>query len=249
MAFKRKPRKTSTVYNIDDVLHATMKIIEDRPGGYISQKAAGITGEVPTSQFVLQLLRTGSVGSYHNVKYDARIEEIKFHFSNPPGDNDEFLNTVYQLFCTGMVSENKIGYIAALPTMYESMKGRTTKLMKIAEKYSTSNYMGEIGKPDSFAVKLVDITDFKQTNIISGEQEKHYLYRVTDRIGNCGLIFSVFPPRETPGTSETAAFKLWDCFEFKGTPKKQEPNKDTGIKETVFGNVTVTEMIGQGTEE
>jgi hypothetical protein len=243
----KKPRKTSTVYEINDVLHATMKIIEDR-GGYVSQKAAAITGEVPTSQFVLQLLRNGSTGSYHDVKHDAIIEDIKSHFSIENGP-DDFLNTIYQLMCTGMVSERMIGFIVALPSMYDSMKGRTTRLMNLAEKYSNSNYMGEIGKPDTFTVKLVGWCEFKKTNAVSGEQEKHYLYRVTDRIGNCGLIFSVYPPKDTPGVSETAAFKLWDCFEMKATPKKQEPNKDTGIKETVFGNTTVTEMIGQGTEE
>src|ERR1035437_6589554 len=235
MAYKKKPRKTSTVYAIEDVLHAAMKSIEDRPG-FVSQATAKITGEVPTSQFVLQILRNSKHDDFFQEKNRKRISEIKFHFSNTPNGPDEFLHTVYELFCTGMVSENKIGFIAALPTMYDSLKTRTTKLMKIAEKYSNSNYIGEIGKPQSFTVKLVDIFDYKKKNEVSGEDEKFYIYRVTDRIGNCGLIFSIYPPRDTPGVSRTSAFKLWDCFEMKATPKKQEPNKETGIKETVFGN-------------
>jgi hypothetical protein len=63
------------------------------------------------------------------------------------------------------------------------------------------------------------------------------------------LFFSKNPPSNINSNIECLPIKIWDCFEMSATPKKMEPNKETGVKETQFNRVKITEFIGPGTEE
>jgi len=239
----KKLRKPITVFNIIDVLCVTLQTIEDR-GKYVSQKTSDSTGEVSTTKFVVNHLKTSDLDLKELYsKYLDKTNEIRKHFSSPPIEQDKFLETIYNLFSIGMVSEKMIGYIVALPSMYETMYQRTAKLLKIADKYAASSYMGEIGKQDIFTVKLLEVLEFSKK-----EQEVFFLYRVSDILGNLGFFFSKIPPVNYPGDL-TLPIKLWDCFEMRATPCKIEPNKETGIKETQFSKIEIIEIIGKGTEE
>jgi hypothetical protein len=250
----KKLRKTTSVYNIPDVLTVTLKVIEERKE-YISQKTASTTNEIPTSKFVLQHLPIflelpNAEKNALNEKYHQKVKEIQDYFSLQPRDpNDSFLATIHDLMGTGMSSERMLGFIVALPWMYETHYTRTSKLMKLAEKYSSSNYMGTIGDRETFIVKLIDVSNFKKIDEKTGEIVTLYVYRISDQIGNIGLFFSKHPPSDTISSVETLNIQLWDCFEFSGTPKKNEPNIVTGIKETQFTSVKITEFIGRGSEE
>jgi hypothetical protein len=254
MAFHRKLRKPTTVFDIHDVLYATLKVMDDR-NGYVSKKTADVSGECPTSQFVLSFLKEVSISSSGfpdeiKQKYFNKVSEIITHFSQPPADmNDEFLRKVYEFFITRSVSDRMIGFIVALPSMYEHLHQRTSSLMKIAEKYSTSNYMGEIGVRDVFFVKLLDVQEFHKEDD-NGVDQLLYIYRVSDKIGNIGFFFSKNPPVDNEtSTVEKLPIKKFHCFEIKATVKKQMPNRDTGIKETQFTRVRIVEVVGEGTEE
>jgi hypothetical protein len=155
---------------------------------------------------------------------------------------------VHRLLATGMVSNRMIGFIVALPWMYSNLYNRTSKLMKIAEKYAQSNYIGTIGLRETFLMKVLDVSKFKKTKTDTTEEE-YYIYRLSDRLGNFGFFFSKYPPSDVISNTECLPIKIWDCFEMKATPKKMGPNKETGIKETQFADVIVTEFIGPGSEE
>jgi hypothetical protein len=236
-------RKPSTVFNVYDVLVATLKVMEDR-GTYVSKKASEVTGETPTSQFVIAYLKGNpTIPEDNRTKYFNQAEEIANHFRQPPSGFDDFLEKVYTILVSGAVTDKMIGFVTALPWMYQNLTNRTSKLMKIAQKYASSNYMGELGTRDSFFVKLLDVNEF--TKKTTGQpDEKVYIYRIADQGGNYGIFFSSHPPE-----SEMLPVKVWDCFEMKATPKKQQPNRETGIKETQFSHVKVMEVLGQGSEE
>ena len=256
MAFhKNKLRRPSTVFDIKDVLYATLKVMEDR-GGYVSNKSSERTGEAPTSQFVLSYLKEISlsgIGFPEGIKekFSQKVTDISIHFSQPPEDtNNEFDRKVYELLSVRSVSDRMIAYIVALPSMYENIHNRTSNLLKIAEKYSTSNYIGEIGVSGEFTVKLLDVHDFHKLDD-NGVNQILYIYRISDRNGNIGFFFSKDPPADNTEstTIEKLPIKVWDCFQFEAIPKKQSPNRETGIKETQFTKVKIIEVIGQGTEE
>ena len=230
---------TKTFFEILEVLEATLKVMEDR-GEYISQKSSKNNGETPTSHFVIQYLKNGLDKTVEMAKFSEKAEEMRAYFSVVPKDpNDGFLKKVYELMQIRTVSEKMIGFIVALPNMYEHTLGRANKLMNIAQKYSQSSYIGTIGIRDIFIVKVVDIVEMTKISNTTGEKETFFLYRVSDRLGNMGLFFK----------NEKSDMELWDCFEMRATPKKQEPNTKTGIKETQFIQVQITEYIGRGTEE
>jgi hypothetical protein len=143
-----------------------------------------------------------------------------------------------------------IAFIVALPWMYENLHDRVSKLMQIAEKYANSNYIGEIGVRDNFIMKCLDVQEYKRKDETTGEDNIFYIYRIVDRIGNYGFFFSEYPPAKNMTSSlEHLIIDVWDCFEMRANPKKMEPNRETGIKETQFNRVTITEFIGPGTEE
>jgi hypothetical protein len=224
--------------------------MEDR-GVYISNKAASATGEAPTSSFVLTSLKLNpEIPSAWKTKFADKVMEITAHFSQPSRNmDDEFARKVYDLMAARSVSDRMIAFIVALPSMYEHLHDRTSSLLKIAEKYSTSNYIGEIGVRDTIMVKLLDVHEFHKADD-SGVDQLLYIYRISDRIGNIGLFFSKNPPADnTTSTITKLPIKVWDCFEMKATPKKQMPNRETGVKETQFTRVRILEMIGTGTEE
>jgi len=149
-----------------------------------------------------------------------------------------------------MVSKKMIGFIVALPQMYHTILLRVEKLIKIADKYQSNSYMGTIGDREDFTVKLVSVKKCSKVSELSGNMEIFYLYHVVDRLGNIGFFFHKQPPADKePQGIDFLIIKLWDCFEMRATPKKQEPNKETGIKETQFSRIEITELIGPGTEE
>jgi hypothetical protein len=123
--------------------------------------------------------------------------------------------------------------------MYDRTLGRANQLINIAQKYSQSSYMGTIGVRDLFIVKVVDIAEMNKVSDKTGERETFFLYRVVDQLGNLGVFFK----------NQKIDMDLWDCFEMRATPKNQNPNQKTGIKETQFGQVQITEYIGPGTQE
>jgi hypothetical protein len=252
MAFHKKPRKTSSVYKLTDILHATIKVIGDR-GEYVSKKASDASDKLgpPTTQFVLQILNDPDLLKTAILTTSKEnVAEIVSYFSLPPRTTDEFSQTVYSLFGTGMVTERMVGYIVALPWMYKNLSCRASKLIKIADKYSSSNYMGQLGVRDSFFVKLVEVIQITKPNE-EGMPETFFIYKVADQIGNFGLFFSKQPPADSDFKTvvEHLPIKVWDCFEMRATPKKMEPNKETGIKETQFSRIRIVDVIGQGTEE
>lgn len=246
-----KLRRTVTVYDIIDVILVTMKVMDDR-SGYVSKNNATATGEVPTATFVINHLKNhDKVSEEIKMDYGVLAKEVYDYFKMPPRDpSDAFLSQVYSLMVTSKVSEKSIAFIVALPWLYENIHNRTIKLLKIAEKYTSSNYMGELGVRGTFIVKLLDVSEFKKQDPAGGQESHFWIYRIADPVGNFGIFFSKFPPFDgSLNLLDCLPIKLWDCFEMLATPKKMQPNRETGIKETQFSNVELTEIIGEGTEE
>lgn len=235
-------RRPTAVFDIDSVLHATLAVMKERSGEFVSQKKSQETGAMPTSKFVLQKLRSDPASDRFNLpEFDEEVRLIKSHFiADPNIAHDEFITKVKEILATGVVTERMIGFVVALPHLYHQKVNRASALTKIADKYSQSSYIGEIGTREEFFVKLVATHQFEK------EGQNLTLYKVADQLGNFGFFFA------KTGTLNDEEGKpivdLYDCFLMKATPKKHEIGK-TGVRETQFSRVRIIENVGKGSNE
>lgn len=235
-------RRPTAVFDIDSVLHATLAVMKERGGEFISAKKAAETGGTPTSKWVLQKLRSDPANSKFSLpEFEEEVRAIRDHFwMDPNPSSDYFISRVKEILGTGVVTETMIGFIVALPHLYTQKVKRTSELSKIADKYSQSSYIGEIGTRDEFFVKLVSVHNFEK------EGQQLTLFKVADQLGNFGFFFA------KAGTLNDADGKpiidIFDCFLMKATPKKHEIGK-TGVRETQFSRVRIIENVGKGSNE
>lgn len=240
-------RRTTAVYNVKVVLHATLVVMEEHGGQFISGKKAEQTGELPTSHFVVKKLQTAPHESLINMANDALVQEVITHFKSvaTPASGDDFLTKVKEILSIGSVSERMVGFVVALPHMYTQRKERVGNLSRIADKYAQSNFIGEVGNREEFFVKLIDTTDIQKKDD-SGAVQNLTIYRVTDQLGNYGYFFSKLG--SLANLDGTPIIKHFDCFLMKATPKKHGVG-NSGIKETQFSRVRIIQNIGKGSEE
>jgi hypothetical protein len=240
-------RRTSAVYNVKVVLHATLVVMEEHGGEFISGKRATSTGELPTSHFVVKKLQSVPHESLINAANDGFVQEILSHFKSviSPPEPDDFLTKVKEILSIGSVSERMIGFIVALPHTYNQHKNRVGNLSRIADKYAQSNYIGEVGNREEFFVKLIDTNNIQKKDN-NGSVQDLTIYRVTDQLGNYGYFFSKLG--SLSNLDGTPIIKKFDCFLMKATPKKHGVGNN-GIKETQFSRVRIIENVGKGSEE
>jgi hypothetical protein len=236
-------RRPTAVFDIDSVLHATLQVMEDRGGEFISGKKAQETGQTSTAKFVIQKIQNNPDGTKIFIpKWAEKAEEIKNHFRLTVNtEGDEFISRVKEILATGIVTERMIGFIVALPSLYERKVSRVTELTKVADKYATSNYIGEIGTREEFFVKLLSV----KSGIIKDGVDIT-VYKVADQLGNYGYFFA-----KTGTLNDEDGLpivKPFDCFLMKATPKKHEIGK-SGVRETQFSRVRILQNVGEGSSE
>jgi hypothetical protein len=239
-------RRPSSTFNVNTVLHATIKVIEDQGGKFVSAQKSRETGDLPTSHFVIQKLQSvKNADDLIDPKNQEEVQAIIKHYKESPAV-DDFATKVKEILTVGVVSERMIAFIVALPHMYSQKKDRIVKLAKIADKYTSSTYIGEIGQREEFFVKLVETQEFVKTDPNTGVTQNLRIYKVADQLGNYGYFFA------KAGSLADAEGKpivdLYDCFLMKATPKNHAVGR-TGIKETQFSRVRIVQNIGKGSEE
>lgn len=232
-------RRPTSVFDVDSVLHATLLVLKET-GKFVSNKTSLDTGETPTSKFVIQKLKSIMNTKFIVPEFEEKVKQIKEHFLSLPAHGDDFMNQVKEILLTGSVTEKRVSIVVYLPYMFEKKENRINELSKIAEKYSNSNYIGEIGTREEFFVKLISIYNFEK------DGEKLVLYKVVDKQGNYGFFFS--KDGSLKDQDGKPIIDLYDCFVMKATPKKHEIGK-SGIKETQFSRVRIIQNVGKGSKE
>lgn len=240
-------RRPASVYNVATVLHATLVAMDEHGGKFVSSKQAGSSGALPTSHFVLEKLRTTEHSQLINLNKADYVVDVMYHFKNlPDNPTDDFNTRVKEILNTGVVSERMVGFIVALPHLYDTKRSRTTKLSKFAERYSSSKYIGELGQREEFIVKVLDKQIIHKKND-DGTTQDLELYKVGDQLGNFGFFFAkVGTLVDLDGAP---MLDKYDCIVMKATPKKHQVSRDSGIRETQFSRVRVAQHIGKGSEE
>jgi len=92
------------------------------------------------------------------------------------------------------------------------------------KEWPNSEYIGTIGKRDTFFIKIKEIRETQYGNI----------YIVSTRAG-CRATFFGNPMHGVDGADK----QIGDCFTVKATPKKHDINTFDGIKETRLNRVRV----------
>lgn len=226
------PSRHPSIFPVYDVIHVTLQVQKEK-GKFVSAKEAKETKTFPTSHYVLEFFRLGKPVEHDLLKSDY-IEQVVLYFKELKTETaDNFILTVQSLLAAGMVSERMIGFIVALPNTYDNRSSRARKLLNISTLYASSGYMGTESKRDEFVLKLISVEDAPKLGV--GVK----VFRVEDPDRNLGYIFG------QKLLADGAPVTINDCFLCNATVKSHSVDKITGVKQTFFNRVKITDNIGK----
>jgi hypothetical protein len=231
------------VYKNEVVLHATLTVLEEQNGVFVSNAKAQDTGATKTSVLVIKKMAE-KVNELDSLIRDENKEEVKAivdHYLSVEEDpENNYITKVKEILRIGSVSSNYIPYLVALVPSYQKIKDRTKTLAKISDRYGNSKHLGTIGVREEFFVKLISMHHFER------DGKALTTYKVADQLGNLGYFFA----NDTALRDEKGEplIELFDCFVMKAIPKNHGVGKE-GYKETQFTRVQIVENLGKGSEE
>lgn len=163
-----------------------------------------------------------SIDFFRNLKKSPEYKSITTRMDGP-----EFQT------CIDAVQDDEITtltfpYAVLIPHLYSKLKPKLSKAPKlnpsstVAKIIEPGEFMGTLNKAERFFVKLVFVGKEEPT--------KGTLFKIVDRVGNIGFFID-------RAEKFKGKFHLTDCFAIHATPARQEPDKESGEKHTIFRNV------------